>query len=95
MTVHDANSFVHQDEGKFDPRSIPPKSWNDYVSFSYPLPYSFVNILHQENELWDKESKSTQILALLLYMAEKPTTSPKDSQTVDVVPFTSLMLGAQ
>jgi len=22
-----------QDEGKFDPRSIPLKSWNDYVSF--------------------------------------------------------------
>jgi hypothetical protein len=22
-----------QDEGKFDPRSIPLKSWNDYVSY--------------------------------------------------------------
>ena len=24
--------FVLKDEGKFDPRSIPLKSWNDYVS---------------------------------------------------------------
>ena len=45
-----------QDEGKFDPRSIPLKSWNDYVSHCI---YKFLwqsNVSIQENELWDKES---------------------------------------
>ena len=55
LKVHDANSLIHQDEGKFDHRSIPLKSWNDYVGFSCTLPYPFVNTLHQENKLWDKE----------------------------------------
>jgi hypothetical protein len=92
LRVHDANSLIRRDEGKFDPRSIPLKSWNDYVSFSCTLLYPFVNTLHQENELWrrnritvsgpgslkPKQKKSTQILALI-YTAEKLTTSLKDT----------------
>jgi hypothetical protein len=27
--------LCYKDEGKFDPRSIPLKSWNDYVSRSF------------------------------------------------------------
>ena len=27
--------FCSKDEGKFDPRSIPLKSWNDYVSLVF------------------------------------------------------------
>jgi chitin synthase len=49
-------TFGPQDEGKFDPRSIPLKSWNDYVS-QLSMPFSlFLTPLAQENELWDKES---------------------------------------
>ena len=32
LSAYHLNTFAVQDEGKFDPRSIPLKSWTDYVS---------------------------------------------------------------
>lgn len=44
-----------QDEGKFDPRAIPLKSWSDYVSWM-PFQKTIAYTTSKENELWDKES---------------------------------------
>ncbi|KAK4689794.1 chitin synthase, partial [Tremellales sp. Uapishka_1] len=47
--------IVIHDEGKFDPRSIPLKSWNDYEYVVYS-PSHFICLRGIRNELWDNES---------------------------------------
>lgn len=50
-------TLLSQDEGKFDPRSIPLKTWEEYVSSPVLMTFfKYSSRCFQENELWDKES---------------------------------------
>lgn len=53
--VSSKSNILLQDEGKFDSRAIPLKSWSDYVR-AFSRFWSFYLTTAQENELWDKES---------------------------------------
>jgi hypothetical protein len=57
-------TLVHsQDEGKFDPRSIPLKSWNDCVSHLF---IDFLNYYNNLTYLFRKTSSGTKSLIIVL-----------------------------